>query len=208
MKDHQSNSKRYDLNRLLNMPQVPDTLAPLLRANLEQQLGKEKWKWRLRNLGRTALAASLLMIAILVLFKVNSIPPFVQAAYTHAQHEAELSGRFAHDYAEWLRQHAIQLPPDSLAVQLARHCYVDGYPSMHLRVASADIGYFNLFIHSGSGTNELNNTLDGEVRDQVWFALKPHGKMVALALFEPSVDRSKIVKILKTMFSEQTTKTS
>lgn len=202
MKSQQPLDER-ELKRLLGLPRAPESLRTQLHDTFSQQL-RTRTARRRRLLASGGMAAALMAaLTLMVLSPGRSPPPLAEAARTHSQQEATLSGRFVTDYGLWLQNHYINAPPATTRVELAKYCELQGRIFLHLRLSNADSGPINLFLYAG---HEAGALTAGPSRGSAgeWQALRPRPGLYALVLYEDKAARARVDELLRAMFPQRT----
>jgi hypothetical protein len=190
-----------ELQRLLGLPQAPESLRTQLHATFAQQL--QARAGRRRRLAGGGLAGVLAVsLTLMVLGPEHSPPPLVDTARMHSQREASLSGRFVTDYGLWLQTHYINAPPATMGVELAKYCELQGRIFLHLRLTSAGSGPIDLFLYAG---DEAGDLAAGPSRGPAmgWEALHPRPGLYALVLYKDKAARAQVDELIRTLFPER-----
>jgi len=192
----------HRLNRILDMPDIPDSLEKSLLDNLENQIAENhelanKQK-RQRFLFSTSIAASL-FLGLFVMLRINLVAPSIVHAYEHTQEEKLLTGQLDGGYRQWMYDKNISLPINSSPIVLSKNCLLGNIKTKHLRFENE----INMFFYAPQ--NNLIDTTEttGEFNGHKWLVLKPARNVHVLVLYENDSDKNQVDDIIKSMFPHQ-----
>lgn len=187
------------LSQQLNRPGVPKHLESKIRANWHEQTMKQHHNPMVKYL---VLAASVfgIVISILLVKYVEQPVDLVQVAIEDIKNDTRKHVGIMLPIETLFKRANINLPPNSMPIEMTKHCNLKGNETLHIKVAGAHHGAVHLFIKKGDFTLSITNSGQGIGDFKSWGLIKPRNEISVLVLYTKDMNPANVDKLINTMF--------
>lgn len=187
-----------ELNRQLNRPYVPADLEKKIRDNWQDQ---ESSQLRNKPAKYILVAASLvcLVLGTILINRVSTPVDLISIAINDINKDEKSHTGITLPLELMVKQVNVQLPPESMPVEMTKLCNLNGNKTMHIKVAGANRGAVHLFIKKGDFDASLWESATN-VPIMPWRLIKPRQDLSVLVVYTEDMDPASVDNLLQTMF--------
>ncbi|WP_455366999.1 hypothetical protein [Kaarinaea lacus] len=186
------------LHRQLSRPPVPDDLEKKIYANWQDQLSRQHHNKSVRYI---LVAASLfgIIIGSVIVNNLSAPDDLISIAINDINKDEKQRIGITLPVESLLRQANIHLPPDSMPIEMAKLCNLNGNKTTHIKVAGAKQGAVHLFIKAGDFKAALWESENSEPA-MPWRLIKPRNDLSVLVVYTEDMNPASVDKLIQTMF--------
>jgi len=146
-----------------------------------------------------AIAASILIF--IAFFSYNKNPDIITAAYSDIIHDEKLSNGLSDVHKNWIAVNEIKAAPSDYNVEMSKFCDIDGFKTMHLRIAGKYHGKMNLFFKKGSRSYRFGKS-SGITKDMKWKVLESNKDITVIVMYTKDMRENVVNNIIGTMLPD------
>lgn len=187
-----------DLHRQLNRPTVPDDLEKKIRANWQDQKSRPL---RHKPAKYLFIAASLVGVIIGTVLVNRLLTPndLITLAINDINNDEKHQVGITLPIELLVKQAKIQLPPESMPIEMTKLCNLKGNKTTHIKVAGAKQGAVHLFIKQGDFDASLWESANS-TPVMPWKLIKPRTDLSVLVVYTEDMNPANVDKLIQTMF--------
>jgi len=187
-----------DLHRQLNRPPIPEDLERKIHANWQEQKSTEH---RNNPVKYILVAASLFGIIFGTVLVNNLSAPgnLISIAINDINKDEKHHIGITLPVESLLKQANIHLPPESMPIEMAKLCNLNGNRTTHIKVAGAKQGAVHLFIRAGDFDAPLWES-EKNAPAMPWKLIKPRNDLSVLVIYTEDMNPASVDKLIQTMF--------
>ena len=187
-----------DLHRQLNRLDVPDDLEKKLQANWQDQKTR---KLRSRPVKFILVAAGLsgIILGTILVNQLSRPDDLISVAIRDIRNDEAHHIGITLPVDLLIKQANIHMPPDSMPVEMAKLCNLNGNKTTHLKIAGAKQGAVHLFIKEGDFDASLWES-ENSKSALPWRLIKPRQNLSVLVVYTEDMNPASVDKLIQTMF--------
>lgn len=187
-----------ELQRQLNRPTVPEDLEKKIRANWQDQKSRPL---RHKPAKYLLVAASLVGVIIGTVLVNRLLTPndLITLAINDINNDEKHQVGITLPVELLVKQANIQLPPESMPIEMTKLCNLKGNKTTHIKVAGAKQGAVHLFIKQGDFDVSLWKS-ENRPPAMPWKLIKPRGDLSVLVVYTEDMNPASVDQLIQTMF--------
>ena len=187
-----------DLHRQLNRPPVPDDLGKKIHANWQEQKSSQHHN---KSVKYTLVAASLfgIIVGTIIVNNLSAPDDLISIAINDINKDEKHHAGITLPVDLLLKEININLPPDSMPIEMTKLCNLNGNKTTHIKVAGAKQGVVHLFIKAGDFDASLWESENNEPI-MPWRLIKPRNDLSVLVVYTEDMNPASVDKLIQTMF--------
>lgn len=187
-----------DLHRQLNRPPVPVDLEKIILANWQDQKSRQHHNNSFKYILVAASVFGIIVGAVLV-NNFSAPDDLISIAINDIKKDEKHHVGITLPVEKVLQQANIHLPPESMPIQLAKLCNLNGNKTTHIKVLGAKQGAVHLFIKAGDFDAVLWES-ESSVPAMPWRLIKPRNELSVLVVYTEDMNPASVDKLIQTMF--------
>lgn len=187
-----------ELQRQLNRPPVPEDLEKKIRANWQDQKSRPLRHKPAKYLFIAASLAGIILGTVLVnhLITPNDL---ITIAINDINNDEKHHVGITLPVDLLIKQAKIQLPPDSMPIEMTKLCNLKGNKTTHIKVAGVKQGAVHLFIKQGDFDASLWESANSST-EMPWKLIKPRTDLSVLVVYTEDMNPASVDQLIQTMF--------
>ena len=187
-----------DLYRQLNRPSTPDDLEKKLYENWQNQKSRQHHKNPVKYILVAASLFGIIVGAVLV-NQLATTNDLISIAINDIKKDEKQHVGITLPVELLFEQAKIHLPPESMPVEMAKLCNLNGNKTTHIKVAGAKQGAVHLFIKVGDFDASLWES-NNNAPTMPWRLIKPRNDLSVLVVYTEDMNPASVDKLIQTMF--------
>jgi len=147
----------------------------------------------------SAIAASIFIF--IALMSYNKDPDIITAAYNDIIHDEKLSNGLSDVHKNWIAVNDIQAAPSDYNVEMSKFCNINGFKTMHLRIAGKYQGKMNLFFKKGTRPYWFGKS-SGKTKDMNWKVLESSKDITVIVMYTKDMRENVVNNIIEEMLPD------